>query len=142
MRVRDRQWTIVVAAALALAAAGVTAEDAPRQSNQFPKPTLDTGPVQIVGHVTVDRSSEAVNVTPAEGSQWTARIASQPPVAYATPSFVKKGGTYDLETIDGGRRTIRVLDVREDGWVLATAPDGSGRFWCNLAQVPIVSEAR
>lgn len=141
MKARDRQWTIVVAAALALATAGVTAGDAPRQSNQFPKPTLDTGPVQVVGHVTVDRSNEALAVRPAPGAEWRVGISSQPPVAYATPSFVKKGATYSLETIEGRQRIVRVLDVRDDGWVLATAQNG-GQFWCNLAQVPIVSEVR
>jgi hypothetical protein len=95
----------------------------------FPKPTIQEGPVEIRGSVTVTNPVEirgSVTVpNPVEARQsgpWSVALDERARVRIAPPSFVQADRTYEFRWSEADRwERYRVINVSADGWVLAEA---------------------
>lgn len=114
-----------------LAGVGVTAVSARQGQNA---PGLGTGVVNVKGAVDI---ANTVPVT--QSGAWKVgidgspevRVANQPVVWIAPPSFIKAGGRYAITWNGGDTENVTVSGVAGAGWVQVNTSNSSTR-WINV----------
>jgi hypothetical protein len=111
----------------------------------FPKPTVQEGPVEIRGNVTVTGGVDATQSgqwAVLQSGRWTVSLDDRTTVHLATPSFIERDRTYEIRWSEADRwERYRVVNVLSDGWVLADAlsPGAArGQQYVNLARAVAV----
>lgn len=120
-----------IVGAILLAGVGLTAVSARQGQNV---PGLGTGEVTVKGVVGI---ANTVPVT--QSGAWRVgvdgspevRVANQPIVWIAPPSFIKAGGRYAITWNAGDTENVTVSGVAGAGWVQVSASNSSTR-WINV----------
>ena len=114
-----------------LAGVGIAAASARQGQNV---PGLGTGEVTVKGVVgianTVPVTQSGAWKVGVDGSP-EVRVANQPIVWIAPPSFIKAGGRYAITWNAGDTETVTVSGVAGAGWVQVTT-SGSPARWINV----------
>lgn len=111
----------------------------------FQKPTIQEGPVEIRGKVTVTDGVDARQSGQwaiLQSGRWTVGLDDRTTVHLATPAFIERDRTYDVRWSDADRwERYRVVSVLSDGWVLADAQSpgaARGQQYLNMARAVAV----
>lgn len=112
-----------------------------QETQPFPGP--GTGIVKVAG--TIDVGNTPI-VLATQYEEWKVaisnmpdvRVVNTPSVSIAPPTFLRKGGRYEITWPTGERQTIQVVESAPGGWVRI---DASRQRWINLASARAVDEA-
>ena len=111
---------------------GIVVAGTAMRGQGFPKPTLQEGPVEVRGSVSVTNSP---TVEARQSGGWTVAVDESSRVQLASPAFIEKNRTYDIRWSEADRwERYRVLDVAPNGWVLATGGASTERQYLNVTR--------